>query len=240
MLYTDKNTSEIFKKYNIIVEEGAKFYDNCIIGENSKIYKNAGFDSVVFGSYSYTHSLLIGTVVGNYCSIASKVNTGLFKHPLYRITTSPCTLPESDENCLFHKFTNRKPFPSHKKISIDHDVWIGAGAFIHPGIKISTGSVVGANAVVTHDVPPYAIVAGVPAKIIKYRFDNSIISRLLSTNWFLYDWAGIDIRWGSGVLSALTDIEKYLESQKPPMLNRACKIKKNDDGSFDIGLIHIK
>jgi acetyltransferase-like isoleucine patch superfamily enzyme len=75
---------------------------------------------------------------------------------------------------------------------IGNDVWIGNSVVIKGGVMIGDGAVVGAVAVVTHDVPAYAIVAGVPATIIKYRFDDEKIRRLLETKW--WDWSDDEIR----------------------------------------------
>ena len=68
--------------------------------------------------------------------------------------------------------------------SIGNDVWIAAGAHVLRGVKVSDGAVIAANAVVTKDVPPYAIVAGVPAKIVKYRFSDDQIKSLLDIKWW--------------------------------------------------------
>ena len=81
--------------------------------------------------------------------------------------------------------TKRKQ--THKKVIIKNDVWIGANSVIMPNITIGNGAIIGASAVVTKDVPDYAIVAGVPAKIIKYRFSQDIIDRLLILQWWNMD-----------------------------------------------------
>ena len=74
-----------------------------------------------------------------------------------------------------------------KKVTIGNDVWIGHGAVINQGVSIGTGAIIGSNAVVTKDVPPYAVVAGVPAKILKYRFDDDTIKLLLKSKWWNMD-----------------------------------------------------
>ena len=71
-------------------------------------------------------------------------------------------------------------------MTIGNDVWIGRNAIIMDGVTVGTGAIVGAAAVVTKDVPPYAIVAGVPARIIRYRFDEGTVKRLLANRWWDY------------------------------------------------------
>ncbi|WP_416370947.1 CatB-related O-acetyltransferase [Vibrio cholerae] len=99
---------------------------------------------------------------------------------------------------------------------IGNDVWIGQNVSLKAGIKIADGAVIAANAVVTKDVPPYAVVGGIPAKVIKYRFSESEICQLLELKWWNYnykDFVGMDLNF-SGV--QLCDyFEKHL-----PMLNK--------------------
>lgn len=73
---------------------------------------------------------------------------------------------------------------THQKVTIKNDVWIGANSVVMPGVTVSNGAVIGASAVVTSDVPDYAVVAGVPAKIIKYRFSEDIVNILLYLRWW--------------------------------------------------------
>ena len=76
-------------------------------------------------------------------------------------------------------------------MEIGNDVWIGANAIILPGVKICDGVVVAAGAVVTHDIEPYAIVGGIPAKLIKKRFDDEMIKKLLKIAW--WEWTPEEI-----------------------------------------------
>ncbi len=81
--------------------------------------------------------------------------------------------------------------PPAQRVLIGHDVWIGRSAIVLPGVTVGDGAVVGAGAVVTKDVPPYAIVAGNPAQLIRYRFDEPTVQRLQATAWWLLDDAAL-------------------------------------------------
>ena len=98
------------------------------------------------------------------------------------VSTSPCFY--STKKQCGYTFAKTNKIQEHKNVYIGHDVFIGANVLIMGGIKIGSGAIVAAGAVVTKDVPPYAIVGGVPAKIIKYRFDNDIVDKLLKVKWW--------------------------------------------------------
>lgn len=110
--------------------------------------------------------------IGNYCSIAPGALIGMGEHDLNEISTSS----------LFYKNAYEKL--TEKECIIEHDVWIGANAIILRDVKIGIGAVVGAGAVVTKDVPAFAVAVGVPAKIIKYRFDSNKQEKIFLSKWW--------------------------------------------------------
>lgn len=137
------------------------------------------------GRYSYMgkNNSVANTTIGSFCSIASYCAIGGGAHPLNMVSTSPVFYEGKNG---FSKHFNNIPVEINKTVEIGNDVWIGEAVFINDGIKIGTGAVVGAHSVVTKDVPPYAIVAGAPAKILRYRFDEETIQKLLSSKW--WEW----------------------------------------------------
>ena len=131
------------------------------------------------------------TQIGKFCSISHEVYIGPTSHALHHLTTH--SFIEREENStidnaiLVPKENLVKPEKAlSAPVMIGNDVWIGLRAIIMPGVKIADGAVVAAGAVVTKDVPPYAVVGGVPAKIIKYRFSPEIIQELTALKWWDY------------------------------------------------------
>ncbi len=153
----------------------------------------------------------IGNVdIGRYCSIAYGVNIGMFEHPVDWLSTS------SRQYLSGHVKGARsvpiRRFDANPRTTIGNDVWIGTGATLIDGITIGDGAIIAAGAVVTKDVPPYAIVGGVPAKIIKYRFNEEIIAKLLELKWWQYDIADFgDLDW-SDVELCLPRIKGLIEN----------------------------
>lgn len=134
--------------------------------------------------------------IGKFCSIATGVRINPGNHPTYTRAaqhhfTYRCSrygMGEDDQEF----FQWRKA----QFVDIGNDVWIGHNAVILPGVRIGNGAVIGAGAVVTHDVAPYAITAGVPARILKYRFDEDTIRRIESTCWWDWDHETLKARMG--------------------------------------------
>lgn len=136
------------------------------------------------GRHSYTgqNTVIMHTEIGAFCSISWSISIGPANHSYERISTHSFLYNEVDglrpegEEAPYDRFA--------EKCKVGNDVWIGTGAVILRGVEIGDGAIVASGAVVTKDVPPYAIVAGVPAKIVKYRFSQEIIDKLRKIRWW--------------------------------------------------------
>lgn len=140
------------------------------------------------GDYSYLArgSEAIYTKIGKFCCIAANVRLNALNHPMDRISQHNITY-RPNEYFLFAKID--KDFREVRRqaaVEIGHDVWIGHGAIVLPGVMIGHGAVIAAGAVVTKNVEAYDVVGGVPAKHIKWRFPKSIRERIITLAW--WDW----------------------------------------------------
>lgn len=159
-------------------------HENCIISPNAVVYMQARLSGVMLGDYSYIGrgTIIHDTTIGKFCSISDFCVIGLPGHNMNTISTS----------CLFSGVNNGTKSSWVKKdlplvpinVKIGNDVWIGYRAMIPSNVTIGDGAVIAAGAVVVKDVPPYAVVGGVPAKIIKYRFSQDVIDKLLELRFW--------------------------------------------------------
>ena len=177
----------------------------------NKIYSHSSFGGILgYGSYIGHHSSLTAKI-GRFCSISNHVicNAGIHPFQAPFATTSPCFFSLRKQNgatfATQQMFNELRTTDDDKRFGceIGSDVWICEGVFINGGIHIADGAVVLAHAVVTKDVPPYAIVGGVPAKIIGYRYDEATIKWLLNAQWWNNPIAWFRAHW-----SLLCDINK--------------------------------
>lgn len=158
---------------------------NCEIDKTAKVGTGSNCIGVKMGRYSYMgkNNSVANTKIGSFCSIASYCAIGGGAHPSNMVSTSPVFYV--GRNILGHRFANLE-IELNSPVVIGNDVWIGENVFINDGITIGDGVIIGAHSVVTEDIPPYAVVAGAPARLIKYRFLESEIQKLLDMKW--WEW----------------------------------------------------
>lgn len=177
----DKIRYRNFVHYNFTtkISSASSFEGANVIGNNTWFCGNMGY-----GTYICNDCSIIGNI-GRFCSIAPEVKNTLGVHPISEpyVSTSPMFF--SLRKQTGKTFAKKQLFEELKEpIEIGHDCWIGQRVFIVGGVKIGIGAVVLAGAVVTKDVPPYSIVGGVPAKVLKYRYDDDTIKFLLKSEWW--------------------------------------------------------
>ncbi|MCK9522044.1 MAG: CatB-related O-acetyltransferase [Proteobacteria bacterium] len=222
----------IFCSANSKIEKDAKLippvrlYGNVVVGAQATI-----------GKYTYIGSrtrIAPKTKIGNYCSIARDVEVGPATHPLTLMSTHPFQYSKNhfpSENYKLHKRV-KVTSTTDTTVSIGNDVWIGAKVVIMRGVKIGDGAILGSSAVVTKDVPPYAIVAGIPAQIIRYRFDDQIIQEFKKLKWWEMnpiDMNGVDYTNVSTAIVELASRKKtYIQENKRILSG---DIKNNFSGS---------
>lgn len=160
---------------------------NSTLGVYNTIYDNVLINNSVIDDFVYigSETKISEAKIGKFCSIGPNVLIGVGLHPTNLISTFPAFY-STRKQCQF-SFVNKTIVPELGTIEIGNDVWIGANAIIFDDIKIANGAIIGAGAVVTKDVPPYTIVGGVPAKVIRTRFSESEIAKLESTKWWEKD-----------------------------------------------------
>lgn len=126
---------------------------------------------------------LLNVEIGPFCSLGSRITIGGVAHPSHFVSTSPVFLSHKDS--VKAKFARHDYLPSIPT-TLGADVWVGDGAFIKAGVNVGHGAIIGMGAVVTRDVPPYAVVAGNPARLIRYRFDEDVVQGLLHSAWWTW------------------------------------------------------
>jgi acetyltransferase-like isoleucine patch superfamily enzyme len=183
--------------------------DDSFISPKSRIYKPYKFLGSSLGDYSYIapNSHVICTNIGKFCSIGMNFKAGYGIHPVNGISTSPMFYSTKMQNgtslSQYDKIIENKP------IEIGHDVFIGMNVTILDGVKVGNGCIIGAGAVVTRDLPPYAIVGGIPAKIIKYRFDDEEIQGFEQINWYDFNDKQLE-----AVEKSIFDVSEFLHDNK--------------------------
>lgn len=166
------------------------------VGSHSTIIRSLVGRYVALGCDSF----MSRSKTGNYCTFGSRISIGGSNHPYDLVTSHEVafrntaaiygeTIVEQDN------YAQGQEANAQYHVEIGHDVWIGDNVVVLPGRKIGTGAVIGAGTVVTSDVPPYSIAVGNPSRVVKHRFSDEIISRLLISNWWdrsIADLRGFD------------------------------------------------
>ena len=188
--------------YSMVRSEKA----NAVLGDHTRVSPPFFLHNVRLGNYSYIakNCNIRNCEIGKFCSIGPNFCCGLGIHPTNGISTAPMFYSSAKQNgmtlCPKSKTAEAKP------TIIGNDVFIGANVTVLDGVAISDGAVIGAGAVVVSDIPPYAVAVGVPAKVVKYRFDEATVKALLEKQW----WNGSeeDIK---KVERDLWDVEAFLK-----------------------------
>lgn len=171
--------------YNALVRNSI-IHGNVKIGEHSKIIDanisgnvEIGRWSTFNGPNSDIYATINSVTIGNYCSIARNVSVQEYDHCTDRITSYFI-----HQNVFGEEYQN--DITSKGEIIIENDVWVGTQSVILSGAHISNGAIIGANSVVNSFIPPYAYAVGSPAKVVKFRFDDVMIKKLLSLQWWYW------------------------------------------------------
>lgn len=192
---------------NVSIQSGSRLFRVSLEGNNI-LYPNCMLGDAQVGMYSYVNEGAIAARIrlGRFCSVGPFFICGLGEHPVNYVSTSPVfysTLKQCGVS-----FADKDYFEERKAIEIGHDVWLGSRVFVRDGVRIGTGAVIAAGSVVVKDVPEYAIVGGVPAKLIRYRFTREVIEELLEMEW--WNWSERKLREAQRFF-VHEDIDQFLQ-----------------------------
>lgn len=157
-----------------------------IINKKSKICSGSQIVNCNIDKYTYVgnNCTLVNTDIGSFCSIADNCIIGGSNHPINWVSTSPVFY--HDNNILKKNFSNHE-YSFNSKTIIGNDVWIGSNCLLKSGISIASGAIIGMGSVVTKDVGYYEIWAGNPARLVRKRFNDDVISKIIKSEWWCWD-----------------------------------------------------
>lgn len=208
------NRNGVRVAWTATVKRGARIERMCMLHPHSRFAGEMGMGSYI-GSYSNLNAR-----IGRFTSISNHVtcNPGIHPYKAPYVSTAPCFVvrnPIKTQNG--DTFATEDVFDQYRMVDseagiaveIGNDVWIGERTFLVGGIHIADGAVVLAGAVVTKDVPPYAIVGGVPAKVIGYRYDEDTVQFLLKSKWWNHSYEWFKENWR--LMSDLDKLKEYFK-----------------------------
>ncbi len=192
---------------NSIIESGSQLIRS-LAEHTNYMYAQSCAVNCKIGAYSYLGSKCVinDTILGRFCSVGPELMCGLGEHPTRFASTSPIFY-STLKQCVV-SFANKNHFDEIKPIQIGNDVWIGSRVFIRNGVMIGSGAIIGAGSVIVNDIPDYAIVGGVPGKIIRFRYPPDVISQLLQIAW--WNWSQEKLRKAQA-LFVQEDINLFLD-----------------------------
>jgi len=199
--YADKNLS---------IRYMARFV-NCRFGNYNTLYEGAQLSSVSLGDFSYVgmNSRLANTEIGKFACVGPDAIMGLGKHPAREFVSMHPAFYSILKQAQI-TFVSEPCFEEFAPIRIGNDVWIGARVIILDGISVGNGAIVGAGAVLTKDVPAYAVVGGVPARVLRYRFQPDEIDFLEKLKW--WDRDIVWLRENSGKFRSIQELSNSASS----------------------------
>lgn len=208
----------ISKKTQLLVEGPVKIFESTRVIQ-AKTLSIGGF------SYIMSARIRVHTEIGRYCSFARNLVIGEPNHPVTWLSSSPFQYNMGDKFSWHPKaknFIEKKIEPKDmwkvfgKRVVIGNDVWIGDGVQILRGVTVGDGAIIAAGAVVAKDVPAYSIVGGVPAKVIKFRFEKKLIDRLIKVKWWEFNpsyLSGLDFENVEHCLETLENLRNNLSEE---------------------------
>ncbi len=161
---------------------------NNLIDPKAVIYRMVKMKGSSIGRYSYigNDTDVENAEIGQFCSISDHCRIGMGGHTLSYLSTCPI-FTQKINGCQSQWIDKDVNAADNKKAVLGNDIWVGSHALINGGVTVGHGAVIAAGAVVVKNVPPYAIVGGVPAKVIRYRFSPEVVAKLLELEWWNFD-----------------------------------------------------